>query len=154
MTIGVIPQSIKLTLVRGAGETNVSGEAHAIIRIPGTFGVNADGSLVTGRTISGGWAYFANQADGDYVWAEVRDDDDLLGGGAGQVLDTFADSGVAAANQGWYFPGTQVLELRPLVSDDPTDLPSGMYLHIIAQKANPATSDTLYVNVHWGIRIR
>lgn len=147
-------QSVKLLLAKGSATTDGSGSADVTIKIPGTFGVDAKGNFVNGRTISGGWGYFANQADGDYVYAEVRDDDNLLGYGAGFVLDRFHDNDVPAANQGWFFPRQQVLELRPLVSDDPTDMPSGMYLHIIAQKANIATSDTFYVNVHWGKRIR
>jgi hypothetical protein len=127
--------------------------ADASVKIPGTFGVETDGSLYTERTISGGWGYFANQQDGDYVTAEVRDDDNLLGLGAGVVVETFHDTSVPAGNQGWYFPRQQVLELRPLVSDDPSNLPAGFYLHILAQKALVGI-DTFYVNIHWGKRIR
>lgn len=148
-----VPSSIKLLLARGSSATDGAGKAEVVIKIPGTFGFNGDGSLKTGRTISGGWGYFASQADGDYCYAEVRDDDNLLGYGAGFVIDTFHDKDVPTANQGWYFPRQEVLELRPLVTDDPSNLPCGMYLHIIAQKAIVG-ADTFYVNLHWGKRIR
>jgi hypothetical protein len=154
MAIGVVKQSVKLMLAKASAATDGAGKAEAVIKIPGTFSVDAKGDLASDRTINGGWGYFANQADGDYVHAQVQDDDNLLGYGAGFIVDTFHDKDVTTANQGWYFPRQQVLELRPLVSDDPTSLPNGLYLHIIAQKANIATSDTFYVNVHWGKRIR
>ena len=154
MSMSVIRQSVKLLLAKGSQATDGGGLAEVVLKIPGTFGTDEFGQLLTERTISGGWGYFENQEDGDYVTADVRDDDNLLGYGAGFVLERFHDNDVPAANQGWYFPRQQVLELRPLVTDDPTNLPNAMYLHIMAQKANVATSDTFYVNIHWGKRIK
>ena len=148
-----LPQSVKILLARGEANTDGAGLADVAIKIPGTFGTNPDGSLKSERTISGGWGYFGNQADGDWVTAEVRDDDNLLGLGAGFVLDAFHDNALPAANKGWYFPRQQVLELRPVVSDDPSALPCGMYLHILAQK-KVVSADTFYVNIHWGKRLR
>lgn len=153
MSTTIIPQSVKLLLARGSAATNGAGLADIVVQVPGTFGVTADGSLHSDRTISGGWGYFGNQQDGDYVYAEVRDDDNLLGLGAGAILERFHDNDVPAANQGWFFPRQEVLELRPLVSDDPSDLPCGMYLHILAQKAIPG-ADTFYCNIHWGKRLK
>jgi hypothetical protein len=152
MSQNIVNQSIKLLLSRASSAT-VSGVADATIKIPGTFALDINGTPVNTRTISGGWGYFANQQDGDWVTAEVRDDDNILGYGAGFVLDTFHDKDLPSANQGWFFPKQEVLELRPLISDDPTDIPAGMYLHILATKAD-LSSDTFYVNVHWGLRIR
>jgi len=143
-----IPQSIKLMLSRGSANTDGSGVADVAIKVPGTVGVS------TARTISGGSAWFENQEPGDWVKAEVRDDDNLLGYGVGTVLDTFHDLGVASGNEGWFFMNGEPMHLHPVVNDDPTNLPAGMYLHVIGQKANTATSDTLYINIHWGSRIR
>lgn len=142
------PQSVKLMLARGmAAAPAGTGTADVVIKIPGTIGD------AKGRTISGGSASFASQAYGDWVRAEVRDDDNLLGYGAGTVLDTFHDLGVASGQEGWFFFGSTPLDLRPVVSDDPTNLPSGMYLHIIGQKG-VVGADTFYVNIHWGKEIR
>lgn len=141
--------SVKLMLSRlSAANDTSTGIADAVLKIPGTVG-DAEG-----RTISGGSAWFKNQAAGDYVVAEVRDDDNLLGYGAGTVLDSFHDLGTATGNAGWYFFGSEPMNLRPVVSDDPTDLPSGMYLHVIGHKAIIATVDDIYVNIHWGKKIR
>jgi hypothetical protein len=148
-----VPSSIKLLLARGSSATDGAGKAEVIVKIPGTFGLNSDGSMKAGRTISGGWGYFASQADGDYCYADVRDDDNILGYGAGAVLDTFHDLDVPASNQGWFFPRQEVLELRPLVTDDPSRLPCGMYLHIFGQKGVVGV-DTFFVNLHWGVRLR
>ena len=142
-----MPQSVKLLLARAEAATDGSGTAEAVLKVPGTVG-NKE------RTIEGGIGCFQNQEAGDYLKIDLRDDDNLLGYGAGFVLDAFHDTGVASVNQGWYFLGSSTLSLSPIVSDDPTELPSGMYLHITGQKANIATSDTLYINLHWGKRIR
>ena len=143
------PQSIKILLARGQAATDlVTGIADIGIKIPGTVGLNE-------RTIEGGSGCFSIHEPGDYLTAEVRDDDNLLGLGAGHVLDSFHDTGVASGNEGWYFMGSNILHLHPIVDNDPTDLPSGMYLHIMGHKAvipNPA--HTLYINIHWGKRIR
>jgi len=149
-----IPQSVKLMLARGEANTDGSGTANVIIKVPGTFSVDAKGNLASERTVEGGFGLFKNQEPGDYLKIELKDDDNLLGYGAGFVLETFHDTDVAASNQGWYFMGSEVMEIHPIVSDDPTDLPCGMYLHMTGQKANIATSDTLYINLHWGKRLR
>lgn len=151
----IIPQSVKLLLARTEADTDGSGVADAVLKVPGTFGVNPDGSLVKVRTIEGGFGCLTTQEPGDYLTIELRDDDDLLGFGAGAVLDEFHDTDVAASNQGWYFMGSNVLDLHPIVSDDPTELPAGMYLHVVAhKKTTPTPAHTFYVNIHWGFRIR
>ena len=147
MSITVMPQSVKIYLARGSAATDGAGTADVVIKVPGTVG-NKE------RTIEGGFGCFQNQEPGDYLQIDLRDDDNLLGYGAGFVLDTFNDPGTPAANSGWYFLGSSILNLHPIVSNDPTELPSGMYLHVIGQKANIATSDTLYINLHWGERLR
>jgi hypothetical protein len=150
-------QSIKIMLAKASGVTNLAtGIANAAMKIPGTFGVDAAGNLLVGRTISGGRSDFAAKQYGDYVVAEVRDDDNLLGYGAGTVLDTFHDTGTDSAHSGWYFLGRPI-DLSSVVTDDPTNLPAGMYLYIIGYKAGTlplAVADTLYANIHWGQRIR
>ena len=142
------PQSVKLLLAMSKADTDGGGLADAIIKVPGTFGDQK------ARTIEGGFGCFKNQEPGDYLKVELRDDDNLLGYGAGTVLNSFHDTDVPAVNRGWYFLGTTTMDLKPVVSDDPTELPAGMYLHIMAQKADTATADTLYINLHWGNRIR
>lgn len=142
-----MPQSVKILLARGEASTDGSGLAEIIIKVPGSLGSKD-------RTIDGGTGYFENQEHGDYLKIELRDDDNLMGYGAGFVLDSFHDTSVPASQQGWYFMGSDTLSLNPVVSNDPTELPSCMYLHLLGQKANIATSDTLYVNLHWGKRIR
>lgn len=155
MGISVMPQSIKLLMARGKEDTDANGLADVSIKVPGTFGLNE-------RTIQGGFGIFGNQQPGDYLRIELRDDDDLLGNGPGFVINRFHDDSVPADNQGWYFLSSTLqstetappLELSPLVNDDVTDLPSGMYLHILGQKGDPLVADTLYVNLRWGKRIR
>lgn len=141
-----IRQSIKLLLARCEADT-VSGIADAIVKVPGTVGDSE------ARTIEGGEGWFQSPTAGDYLTIKLMDDDDILGNGAGFVLDTFHDTDVDIANQGWYFPSGHPLVLHPVVSDNPTALPAGMYLHIYGHKNNLADSDTLYVNIHWGRRI-
>lgn len=140
--------SVKLMLSRlSAANDTATGMADAAMKIPGTIGDTE------GRTISGGSASFLNQAFGDYVVAEVRDDDNILGYGAGTVLDSFHDLDVASGNEGWYFFGSDPIHLTPVVSDDPAHLPAGMYLHVIGHKAITTAVDTLYVNILWGEKI-
>ena len=144
-------KSVKLLIAMAKADTDsVTGIADAILKIPGTP------PDAVARTIEGGTGFFKEQEIGDYLTIELRDDDNLLGLGAGTVLDTFHDLGVPTVNQGWYFPKDAVMsDLKPVVSDDPTDLPAGMYLHICGHKGVvPATPDTLYVNLHWGSKIR
>ena len=148
--MAIIPQSVKLLLARGKAATDVDGKAEVIIKVPGTF----TWPKTDGRTIEGGLSFFENVGPGDYITIDLRDDDNLLGLGAGTILDSFNDDGLPAECKGWYFLGTDPLELHPVVSDDPTDVPAGMYLHLIGQKADIAQSDTLFVNLHWGKRIR
>jgi hypothetical protein len=150
MTISFSPQSVKLLLARGKAATDVDGLADVILKVPGTFNWPA----TDGRAIEGGFGCFVNQEEGDYITIELRDDDNLLGLGAGYVVDTFDDTGVPTANQGWYFLGSNPLDLHPVIHDDTSDLPAGMYLHMMGHKADSATSDTLYINLHWGKRIR
>ena len=155
MTISVMPQSIKLLMAKGKADTDVNGVADVVIKVPGTVGLNE-------RTIQGGFGIFGNQQPGDFLKVELRDDDDILGNGPGFVANRFYDDSIPADNQGWYFLSSTLqntetappLELAPLVNDDVTDLPSGFYLHIIGQKADALVSDTLYVNLRWGKRLR
>lgn len=139
----LIPQSVKLLIAKATSGTDINGVADAVIKIPNE-----------GRTIEGGFGYFENQAAGDWLTIDLKDDDDLYGFGAGATIATYDDQLVAVANQGWYFPPTGVLEIHPIVANDPTELPPGLYLHICAHKANVATADNFFVNVHWGKRIR
>jgi len=156
MTTSVTPQSVKLLLAKGEADSDlVTGIADIVIKVPGTFGLDQHGNLLKGRTIEGGFGCFSTQEAGDYLTIELRDDDNLLGYGAGTVLDEFHDTTVPADNQGWYFMGSNVLDLNPIVSDDPTDLPCAMYLHICGHKASiPDPAHTFYINLHWGARIR
>jgi hypothetical protein len=141
----VVKQSIILTLARAESET-VSGVdgtvADSMIRVP-------DG----GRSIEGGQGSFVNQETGDYLTIDLRDDDNLLGFGAGTLISTFTDTGVSASNGGWYFMGSQPLVLHPVVDNDPSNLPGGFYLHVCGHKRDPALADTLFVNFHWGLRV-
>jgi hypothetical protein len=150
------PQSIKLLLARGEADTDlVTGIADAVVKIPGTFEVDPEGDLTVGRVISGGFGCFSTQEAGDYLTIELRDDDNHLGYGAGTVLETFHDLGTPAANSGWYFLGNSVMNLHPVIVDDPTSVPAGMYLHILGHKAVvPDPAHTLYINLHWGTRLR
>ena len=84
---------------------------------------------------------------------DLRDDDNLLGYGAGFVMKTFHDTDVPADNQGWYMIGDWA-RLDPLVNNDPADVPAGFYLHISGKKYAVSVADDFYVNIHWGIRNR
>lgn len=154
MSIGRMPQSVKLLLAMGKATTDVNGLADVVIQVPGAFGLDSEGNLLTYRTIEGGFSWFKNQEPGDWVTIELRDDDNLLGTGAGAVIDTFDDKDVPSVNQGWFLLNDGPMELHPIVSDDPTELPGGFYLHICGHKANIATADELFVNLHWGKRLR
>jgi hypothetical protein len=136
-------QSVKLLLGRGEADTDGSGLADVIIKVP-----------TAGRAIEGGSAWFENHEPGDWVSASLKDDDNILGYGAGFVVDSFDDTDLAAGQQGWYFMGSQPIVLNPIVTDDPSDIPGNFYLHVCGHKKNVATADTLYVNIHWGRRIR
>jgi hypothetical protein len=138
-----LPQSVSLLLARAEADTDVAGLADAIIKIP-----------TEGRTIEGGIGFFENVEVGDYLTIDIKDDDNLYGFGAGATIATFDDQLVPLANQGIYFIGNESLKLHPIVSDDPKELPGGLYLHICGHKKNIATADTIYVNVSWGKRIR
>jgi hypothetical protein len=138
-----IPQSIKLQMARIEALT-ASGIATAKLKVPGTPGQD-------NRVIAGGSGAFANQAAGDWVKVEVRDDDNILGGDAGALVDSFADLSVPAGNQGWYFLGSGPINIGTLIPGDPAELPSGLWLHIIGTKVSG--EDTLYVNINWGQRI-
>lgn len=136
-------QSVKLLLAKGKADTDVNGKSEISFKVP-----------TDGRSIEGGFACFANQEDGDWLTATLNDDDDNLGYGAGFEVDSFNDKDMPTDQQGWYFLGSSILELHPIVIDDPSDLPGSLYLHVVGHKANTATSDTLYVNIHWGKRLR
>jgi hypothetical protein len=139
----LLPQSVTLLLARAEADTDVTGLADAVIKIPSE-----------GRTIEGGFGFFENVETGDWLTIDLKDDDDIYGFGAGATIGTFDDQLVPLANQGFYFMNSQPLELSPIVSDDPRELPGGLYLHICGHKKNIATVDTLYVNLRWGKRKR
>lgn len=143
-------QSVQLFLAKAESGTNVDGVAAAIIKIP-----------ALGRTIEGGWGKFQNQSTGDWLTIDLKDDDDLYGFGAGATISTFDDQLVPTGNQGYFFLGDESLAIHPLIPSDPTELPGGLYLYICGHKKNTGTveapiyaADHLYVNIHWGKRIR
>ena len=140
---GILPQSIQILTARAKASTDDNGLAETKVKIP-----------TEGRTISGGIGFFENIEPGDYLTIEIRDDDNILEGGVGAVVSTFDDQLVPVDNQGYYFMGNYPLEVKPLVGNDSRILPGGLYLYICGHKADTATSDTLYVNIFWGRRIR
>ena len=143
MSTSILPPSVKLLLAKGKATTDVNGRAEVIIEVP-----------ANGRSITGGDGCFSGQLPDDYLTIELRDDDDILGGGAGALVNAFHDLDEPTVNQGWFFLGG-LLQLDPLIDGETTDLPGGLYLHIFGHKAVvPQTPETLYINLRWGKRYR
>jgi hypothetical protein len=138
-----IPQRASLRLAKVKADT-VSGVATALLKVPGTPGVDK------GRLIQGGTAWFGIPTLSDQIEVHISDEDNILGQGAGTIIASYTDSDVPEANKGWFIPksdlGIQVTAFAELAA-----IPAGFYLKIVGKKGDLNLSDTLFVNIKWGI---
>jgi hypothetical protein len=103
---------IVLKLAKISGQADSNGDLSLEIQVPGSI-ANVE------RYVSGGYAYVDNYAWTDAVTKiEVKDNDNVLGYGAGAVLKTYHDADVPTDNQGWFFEkhhGNEgVVEIEPM----------------------------------------
>ena len=125
-----------------AATTN--GVATTKLKVPGVPGQDEP------RVVVGGAAWFDTVTPGDYIHVYIKDDDNLLGQGAGTIVGKYTDTDVPEGNQGWYINQhkgwADAAEIQRL-----GEIPAGMWIHIIGHKADNS-SDTLRVNLKWGKR--
>ncbi len=134
-----------LKIARGKKNSGASGGIYEIaLKVPGTI---ASGD---GRIIKGGQGWFDNHNADDFLEIYIQDDDNILGGGAGQVVGTYTDTEMDEENRGWYFNPDGCIKLDPLINTG--FISSGLYLHVKATKGDEATDDTFRCNIKWGKR--
>lgn len=124
-----VPNRAAIKVAKGKKVT-VSGVAEMKIQIP-----------AAGRHINGGTGWFENCHADDFV--EI----DLVNG-SDEVVGSFTDGDLPAANRGWYIPKP----LCYLIIDTLTsgqDIPGGMFLRIRATKGD-LSADTFRFNLKWG----
>jgi hypothetical protein len=140
-----IPSRAVLKMARASAATDGNGDCTIEIKIPGTPGSDE------GRFIEGGQAWFETADNEDWLEVHIVDNDDLLGYGAGTVVDGYTDTEVPSANQGWFIPKQKgYIEVIALAGMG--WIPAGLYLQIKGHKDSSNVSDTLRVNFNWGPR--
>lgn len=115
------------------------------IKCPGTLGE-------TGRYLKDGYAFTNAYYFGDRVSKlEVVDVDNILGFGAGVVLKTYHDEGVAEANQGWLlWAGEQSTGEVDLENAGGWGIfPAGLYLRCTFKKDALSTATKGAINIFW-----
>lgn len=138
----IFPSSVQLRMVKLTAPT-VNGVATMDLKIP-------DDNYV----IAGGTGYFATGSHGDWVDIKLVDIDNVMGYGAGFVAGGFGDTLVPESNRGYYVNPNFELNIGSVVNNDPALLVKNLYLRVIATKADINDSDTFYVNLRWGKRLR
>jgi len=121
----------------------VTGEAVALLRVPGTPGTD------DGRWISAGVAFFDQYTPGDKIISvHFTDEDNLLGMGAGAVAGSYTDDAADAGNQGWAIPPCGFVKAEAVGGYG--FAPAGLYLRVTGKKGGAAPySGTLFVNLEW-----
>ena len=157
-----IPNRAKLKMACGKVQTNGSGYAELLIKVPGTISEDV-------RVIGGGSGWFDTHQTGDkFVGVDLLDQDELLKAAAmssgmteqealaylqnqypdyPKVGSFGEDTTEAPLESGWYFPESGFLEVGSIGGEE--DLAAGFYMKFMAQKAS-AVVDTFRVNLFWG----
>lgn len=141
----VIPDKAILRMAKFKQATNGSGVAQIDIKVPGTYS-NSDG-----RYIEGGQAFFEVPNFDDWVECYIVDIDNILGYGANTVIGSYTDTELPSGNEGWYFSKVEG-QIKVLALAGMGWIPAELYLRIIAHKDPTNLSDTLRVNLNWGVR--
>lgn len=139
------------TNVARAESTLEDGQAEITVRVPGVFdGIDPDVS--SGRFIEGGEAFFDSAEIGDVVSKiEVKDNQNILGYGAGFVIATYHDKDVDEANQGWYIPKIKgYIEINAMAMFG--FIPAGMDLVMTATRLDTNSTGIFFTNIKWGAR--
>lgn len=131
------------------GTFDLNGDCILSVKIPGEL------SPIATRYMS--LAYFVTDVFGwgDRITKiEITDEDNLLGAGAGYVVDALHDIDLTAANQGWYFypseGGKGEVEVTP--SDKFGELNGGLYIKATLKRAVGSPATKALVNLDWGAK--
>jgi hypothetical protein len=131
-----LPPKVQLKMSRAKVDT-VSGIATILLKIP-----------PGNRMVRGGACWFTNHHADDFVEVYVSDEDNLLGAGAGFIVNGYTEIALAGDNKGNYFEPDGKAHVEPI--SELGNLPTGLYLKIVATKGDLG-ADTLRVNINWGI---
>lgn len=137
-----------LKLASGIGTFDGNGDCTIEIPIPGAFD-----PLEPSRYIAGGYANTDLYGWGDRCTeVNILDKDNILGMGAGAVLETYHDNEVAEENRGWRFyaseGGEGEIEIEPIGGFG--KIPGGLYLQIKFKRANGNPATKVQANLWWG----
>lgn len=140
----VIKERLKIKAAKAKASTS-NGVATLDLKVPG---VMANGE---GRYIKNGAVWFVDYHADDYIKVQVVDVDNVLGYGAGLVIDSFVDTDVPEENQGWYIsPFDKIGRMETL--REALFIPAQLYIRIIATTGD-TRFDTLRLDVTWGTRL-
>jgi hypothetical protein len=136
-----------LKLASAEGEFDGSGDCVLEIKVPGDFDPENPG-----RYIAGGYASIDQYGWGDRCTAvDIVDKDDIVGYGAGMVLETYHDDDVVEDHKGWRFyaaeGGTSEIEIEPIGGFG--KILGSLYIRVTFKKktGNPGTK--VHVNLWW-----
>lgn len=137
-----------LKLCSATGTVDENGDCTLLVKVPGDFNPDAPS-----RYIAGGYAVTNVYGWGDRCTnAEIVDVDNILGYGAGTVLESYHDEEVDEVNRGWRFYGSPCgegeIEVEPVGGFG--KLPGGLYLRCIFKIASGNPCTKIQINIWWG----
>jgi len=136
-----IPTRGTLKFVGYQGQTDANGDLTFQLKVPGTTGQKT-------RLIKRGEAWFKTPGFGDHIaQVLVRDVDNILGYGAGAVLETYHENEMAASYQKNFIFPTQKAFIESAF--EAGELVAGLYLEITVKKVSAPLIDDFYCNIYW-----
>lgn len=132
-----------LKMCSAACDFDANGVALMSIKVPGTYGTDV-------RFISGGELWTSDQHKDDRVLeVSIVDVDNILGYGANTVIQTYHDTDVPEAQQGWRIPFKRGQVDAETIGGYGV-IPAELYLSIKVITGHGNATGTAYVNIEWG----